>query len=160
MPAWRSRWLWALLLLAAALFVGIGVLLAPLEPGAMALQFARDAQACTSVVRAWTPQEASLYRQGLAIDFALIASYTTLGLAVGRSAGFGPRTRACLYALVLLAAACDTGENIAHLQLLRGAGECGRALHAAALGLTALKWAVLAGYVVVAAVAAWLRPRV
>ena len=137
---------------AVALFAGLAVFLAPLEPGVLALQFAFTPRAFGRVVHAWPADHLARYRAHLPVDMLLLAAYATFGyLLATRSRLFAgaPRwwRRAGTWALPL-AAVCDAVENALHWWLTE-VPRFGVPLPYAAAGAAATaKWLLVFGWAI------------
>ncbi len=103
---------------ALALFAGIALHLAPLQPGALALQLAFSPRAFAEVIHAWSADDLSRYRAHLPYDFLLLACYAAFGrLLASRTAWFAASPaalRTLATWLLPLAAAFDATENAFH----------------------------------------------
>jgi hypothetical protein len=136
-------------LAALAVFIGIAVYLAPLEPGILRLQFSFTASSFQGVLEQWQAQGIALYRAHFSADFVLLVLYGAFGFAWGRQCVAARAMHRRLAWLVVwslpVAALADAGENVLHLLLTDGRPDAAPQLYAAA-GLAALlKWlAILA----------------
>lgn len=142
--------LWVTGALAGVLFAGIALQLAPLRPGALALQFAFTARGFGEIVHWWPPDDLARYRAHFPADFALLACYGAFGwLLAGRTrllAGRPPAVRAWFTAALPAAAVFDATENLLHLWLT-AAPRFGVAwAYPLAAGAASLKWALLLAY--------------
>lgn len=102
---------------ALALFAGIAVYLAPLQPNVLALQLAFSPRVFAEVIHAWSADDLLRYRAHLPYDFLLLACYGAFGyLLIARTRLFAaqPILRSCAMWLLPLAAACDATENAFH----------------------------------------------
>ncbi len=160
------RLTWLTGCLALALFAGLAVQLAPLQPNIVALQFAFTPADFQAVLALWGPAGVTLYRSHFPADFALLALYGSFGgLLVTRSRTFDnlPGAGRSVAAVLLpLAAVCDAGENLLHLTLTTPAALAASpdaALVAAAAVCATGKWVLLAGFAAMAARAEWRRRR-
>jgi hypothetical protein len=147
---------------ALALFAGLALWLAPLDPGILQLQFAATPRAFAAIVHAWGPDGLARYRAHFAADFALLGCYAAFGWRVAqRTALFAalPMRGRRVAAWALPAAAlADAAENTLHLWLT-AAPRFGPAWpYAVAAASAAAKWLLLIGFV---ALLAWAlaRPR-
>lgn len=105
---------------ALALFAGIAVYLAPLQPNVLALQLAFSPRVFAEVIHAWSADDLARYRAHLPFDFLLLACYGCFGyLLIARTSLFATRPvwRLCAMWLLPLAAACDATENAFHCWL-------------------------------------------
>ena len=126
-------------------------MLAPLEPGVAALQFAFTPRAFASAVHAWPPEHLALYRAHLPVDFLLLAAYGSFGwLLATRSAVFAPcraRLRRLAAWALPLAACFDAVENGLHGWLTAAPRFGLPALYVLAASASTLKWLLLLGFV-------------
>lgn len=134
---------------AALVFAGLTWMLAPLDPGVLALQFAYTPQAFANVIHTWSPEQLALYRAHLPFDFVLLGCYGAFGyLLTARSGVFAAWHRAARAAArwaLPAAAAFDAAENVLHAWLT-AAPRFGVTLPYAASALcSALKWTLLCG---------------
>jgi hypothetical protein len=131
-------------LAALAMFIGIALYLAPLEPGILWLQFAFTAPTFEAVLHQWQAQGVALYRTHFGADFVLLLLYGSFGFAFGRRRVAAQATRgtgACLLVWSLPAAAlADAGENALHLLLTDGRPAAAPALYALAGLAATVKW--------------------
>ncbi len=103
--------------LALLLFAGLAILLAPLEPSVLQLQFAFAPRAFGQIVHTWQSEGLARYRAHFPADFALLLSYATFGYL------FATRTRLAALGgawarwLLPAAALADALENVLHLWL-------------------------------------------
>lgn len=141
---------WASGIAAALLFAGLSWWLAPLEPGALALQFAFTPRAFGTVVHQWSVADLARYRAHLPVDMLLLIAYAVFGhrlatrttLFDGRGAGLRRLARW----LLPLAAAFDALENALHAWLT-GAPRFGvPAAYALAAGAATAKWLLITGF--------------
>lgn len=146
---WRLA-AWALGLLAAALFTGLALTLAPLDPGVIQLQFAATPRAFAAIVHAWGSDGLARYRSHFGADFVLLAAYGAWGwVLVQRTAVFaaaGRTARAVGAALLPLAALADAAENTLHLWLTAAPRFGADGIYAAAAAAATLKWAAIAAF--------------
>lgn len=138
-------------------FAGLAWLLAPLDPGVLALQFAFTPQAFAGVIHAWSPAQLALYRAHLPFDFVLLGCYGAFGcLLAARSmlfAAWRPAARTAVRWALPAAAAFDGAENLLH-GWLTAAPRFGVTLPYAASALcSSLKWALLCGFALAVAAA-------
>ncbi|HMO49266.1 MAG TPA: hypothetical protein PKB14_24990 [Rubrivivax sp.] len=133
--------------LAAVLFTGLAWVLAPLEPGVLALQFAFTPRAFASIVHVWPPEHLALYRAHLPVDFLLLAAYGSFGwLLASRTtlfAGLRASLRRVAAWVLPLAASFDAVENGLHWWLTAAPRFGLPALYALAAAAAALKWLLL-----------------
>lgn len=146
----RVTLVWCLGVAAASLFAALAWMLAPLEPGALALQFAATPQAFGRVIHAWTPEQLALYRAHLPLDGVLLFCYGAFGyLLAARSSLFlawPPAARAAARGCLPLAAGFDAVENLLHAWLT-AAPRFGVPLpYLAATLCSTLKWLLLCGF--------------
>jgi len=143
---------------ALLLLLGLGVYLAPLEPGVLALQFAATPRAFGLVIHLWTAEQLALYRSHFAADFALLACYGAFGWRLSRRtplfARAPARARKLLPWTLPLAAAFDAAENALHLWLTAEPRFGVAPLYLASASCAALKWTLLLGFAL-AALHAW-----
>ena len=146
-------------LVALALFAALAAWLAPLEPGALALQFAATPRAFGEVVHRWSAQDLQRYRAYLPLDAVLLLAYGAFGfLLATRTALFAPlgeRARAAAGWAMPAAAAFDAVENGLHAWLTAAPRFGVPSLYAASAGAAGLKWLLLLAFalLVVAALA-------
>lgn len=153
-------------LIALALFVGLAVYLAPLNPSLVALQLSFTQVGFTSILAAWKPQGVALFRTHLPVDGVLLLAYGVFGYTfVNRSNFFGlysVATRKRLAYLLPAAALADCAENVMHWMLTSpdaAAGSVGMDWpYALAGGCATLKWLGLTGFGLSFAMA-WARRR-
>jgi len=111
------RAVWLLGVLALALFLGLAVFLAPLEPGVLHLQFAFTPRAFGQIIHVWQAEGLARFRAHFPADFVLALSYGAFGfLLAQRSGAFGAQAKWARW-LLPLAAAFDGAENVLHLWL-------------------------------------------
>ncbi len=144
------RLLWFSGIATAALFCGIVWYLAPLNPGALALQFAITPRAFGAIVHVWSEAQLARYRAHLPFDFALIAAYATFGYRLVTHgsvfAGCGRvMTRAAAWCLPA-AGVFDVLENLFHGWLTVAPRFGVPGIYAASAGCSLLKWLLLAGF--------------
>lgn len=147
-------------LASAALFVGLAVWLAPLEPGIVQLQFATTPKAFAAIVHAWGADGLQRYRAHFGADFALLACYAAFGWRLARRtrafAALPARARALAAWALPAAALADAAENALHLWLTAAPRLGTTWPYALAAACAALKWALLLGFVLLLC-GAWLR---
>jgi hypothetical protein len=141
---------------ALALFAGLALWLAPLDPGIVQLQFAATPRAFAAIVHAWGPEGLARYRAHFAADFALLGCYAAFGWRLARRtavfAALPTRGRSVAAWALPAAALADTAENAWHLWLT-AAPRFGLAWpYALAATVAAAKWLLLIGF---AALLAW-----
>jgi hypothetical protein len=132
---------------ALVLFAAIAFHLAPLEPGALQLQFAFTPRAFGTVIHLWSAEDLARYRAHLPWDFLLLVLYAGFGwLFVRRAplfAGHTPAARLAAASLLPAAAIFDAAENTLHLWLT-AAPRFGAAPAYLLSGLAAtMKWTLL-----------------
>ncbi|MBI3156751.1 MAG: hypothetical protein HYZ20_15285 [Burkholderiales bacterium] len=144
------RAVWISGLAALALFAGLAVHLAPLEPGVVALQFAATPRAFGEIVHLWSPQDLQRYRAHLAPDMLLLAAYGAFGHQLATRtrvfAPLAPGARAAARWLMPAAALADAAENALHAWLTEAPRFDVPHLYAISAGAAALKWALLVAY--------------
>ena len=149
------RTVWTLGALALLLTAGLATFLAPLEPGAVALQLTFSPQAFAEVVHRWSPQDLARYRRHLPLDFALLATYGCFGFLLARRAamfaGWTPRARARAANLMPSAAVCDAAENLLHGWLTEVPRFGVPAVYPFAGSVALLKWLLIIGFGVLVA---------
>ncbi len=131
-------------LAALAVFLGIAMYLAPLEPGILRLQFSFTAPSFEGVLHQWQALGIARYRAHFPADFVLLVLYGAFGFAYGRQRVAVQTTRRTVAWLLVwslpVAALADAGENALHLLLTHGGPAGAPALYALA-GLAATgKW--------------------
>lgn len=135
---------------AAALLAGLGWMLAPLEPGVLALQFAFTPQAFAGVIHAWPPEHLALFRRHLAFDFILLGCYGAFGyLLAARSSVFAawrPAARSAARWCLPAAAAFDAAENVLHAWLTAAPRLDVTVPYTAAASSAVLKWLLLGAF--------------
>lgn len=144
------RAVWISGLAALALFAGLAVHLAPLEPGVVALQFAATPRAFGEIVHLWSPQDLQRYRAHLAPDMLLLLAYGAFGfLLATRTRLFAPLAdgaRAAVRWVMPAAALADAAENALHAWLTEAPRFDVPHLYAISAGAAALKWALLVAF--------------
>jgi hypothetical protein len=144
------RAVWISGLAALALFVGLAIDLAPLEPGVVALQFAATPRAFGEIVHLWSPQDLQRYRAHLAPDMLLLLAYGSFGyLLATRTSLFVPLAagaRAAARWVMPAAALADAAENALHAWLTEAPRFGVPHLYAVSAGAAALKWALLVAF--------------
>lgn len=133
--------------IAAALFIGLGGYLAPLEPSVLALQLTFTPRAFGTIVHVWPPEHLARYRAHLPVDMLLLAAYGAFGwlLATRTALWAGAATtwrRLATWALPL-AAVFDALENVLHWWLTASPRFGLPAVYALAGGAAAAKWALV-----------------
>lgn len=107
-------------LFSLALFAGLGLYLAPLQPNIVALQLSFNALAFQEVLQDWGPGGVALFRSHLPFDGVLLLAYGAFGyLAVARTRWFaalyqGRQAPLALLLLMPLTALADCLENTFH----------------------------------------------
>jgi hypothetical protein len=139
------------------LVAALAVLLWPLEPGALALQFAFTPRAFAQVIHAWSPEQLARYRWHLPFDAVLLVSYGAFGyLWAARGRTFAGRSAAlrrwARWALPL-AAAFDAVENALHAWLTDVPRFGVQWPYVAAAAAATLKWALALAYALTVAYA-------
>lgn len=144
----RSAKNWGLV--ALALFVGLGVYLAPLQPNLVALQFTFTQVAFEQVVAQWQASGVALFRSHLPVDGFLLLCYAVFGyLLVSTSpmfASFSAATRKKMSLLLPLAACADAAENLLHWILTTPEPPAANWVYALAGLYSSLKWLGLVGF--------------
>jgi hypothetical protein len=111
----------ALLALVIALFVGIAIHLAPLDPSFICLQLSFSEQSFNAILSEWQPEGISLYRSHFPADFLLLTAYGVLGWQYGRTQTYKVQDNPMLIGLLTwtlpLASVADAIENVIHLVL-------------------------------------------
>lgn len=135
---------------ACALFAGIALYLAPLEPGVLELQLAFSPRLFGQIVHLWPAEHLARYRSHFPADFALLLCYGAFGmLLAGRTNLFAhqrPAWRAWATWALPIAAACDATENAFHLWLTEVPRFGVPWAYVAAASAASLKWGVLVAY--------------
>jgi hypothetical protein len=154
------------LLPVVVLGTGVGVLaaaigwwLAPLDPGALALQMGFTGRAFGRVVHAWTIDELARYRAHLAPDTALLLAYGAWGRLLATRcrcfAVLSPGWRRAARWWMPAAAVCDAVENGLHAWLT-AVPRLGVTLPYAATALaSAMKWLLLLSFALLVSVLSW-----
>lgn len=142
--------LWFTGAVALALFVGLAWYLAPLHPGALALQFAATPGEFGAIVHAWPVQDLARFRAHLPIDMLLLLAYGAFGyLLATRTALFGhppaPLGRAARW-LLPLAAMFDAAENALHVWLTEAPRFGVPMAYRLAASCATAKWALLVAF--------------
>lgn len=144
------RLLWFSGIATLALFCGIAWFLAPLEPGALALQLAFTPRAFGAIIHVWSEAQLARYRAHLSFDFALIAAYSTFG---HRLVTCGPVFAGCGRAMTRVAAwclpaagVCDVLENLFHLWLTAAPRFGVPGVYAVSASCALLKWLIVASF--------------
>jgi len=137
-------------LAALAVFIGIAVYLAPLEPGILWLQFSFTASSFQGVLQQWHAQGIALYRTHFPADFVLLLLYGAFGFGYGKqrvAAQAMHRTVAWVVVWSLpVAALADAGENALHLLLTDGRPAAALTLYALAGLAATVKWAAILAF--------------
>lgn len=136
--------------LTVALFAGIALYLAPLEPGVLTLHLAFSPRVFGQIVHLWPAEHLARYRSHFPADFALLACYGAFGwLLATRTELFAPQPAAlripAKWALPL-AAAFDATENALHLWLTEVPRFGVPWAYAAAALAASLKWGLLLAF--------------
>jgi hypothetical protein len=157
------RAVWISGLAAALLLAGLAWTVAPLRPGALALQLAFTPAAFGAIVHSWSPADLARYRLHLWVDYALLAAYGAFGwLLATRTRLFARRAaaagRAAGWALPL-AAASDAAENTLHLWLTEAPRFGVPAVYAIAASCATAKWLLIVAFALAVAVALAKAPR-
>jgi len=144
---------------ALALFVGIAWWLAPLSPGALALQFAYTPRSFGAIVHVWPPEHLARYRAHLPADMLLLACYGTFGWLLATRGtlleALPRRARRVAAWLLPLAAAFDAAENALHAWLTAAPRFGVAPLYVVSAACSSAKWLLMLGFaaLVLAAVA-------
>lgn len=151
-------------LAALAVFLGIAMYLAPLEPGILRLQFCFTASSFEGVLHQWQAQGIARYRAHFPADGVLLVLYGAFGFAYGRQRVAAQAAhRAVIWLLVWslpFAALADAGENALHLLLTDGRPAAAPALYALAGLAATVKWLAILAFGTAALVARRrVRPR-
>jgi len=129
--------------------------LAPLEPGALSLQFAFSPRTFGAIVHLWSPADLARYRTHLPIDALLLLAYAAFGFLVGtRTAIFAARSRRLrrtATGLLPAAAGFDALENVLHWWLTEAPRFDVPAVYAIAAGAAVLKWLLVLGFALLCA---------
>lgn len=144
------RAVWISGLTALALCAGLAWYLAPLDPGALALQFAFTPRAFGQIIHFWSPADLERYRSHLPVDYALLLAYGAFGyLCATRAhifAAHAPSFRGVLKWLLPLAAFFDALENALHWWLTEVPRFGVPLLYAVSAGASSLKWLLALGF--------------
>ena len=112
------RGVWLSGLAALALFAWLAWYLAPLAPGALALQLTWSPRAFGEIIHFWSEAELARYRSHLPVDYALLIAYGAFGYLVATRTGIfaarGAVTRRIAAWLLPAAALLDAVENALH----------------------------------------------
>lgn len=149
------RAVWISGLAALALGAGLCWYLAPLEPGALALQMAYTPRMFGEIVHYWSPADLARYRTHIPIDFALLIAYGSFGYLLAipaeifrrRSVGF----RRALQWILPLAALFDAIENALHGWLTEVPRFGIPVVYAVSAASSSLKWLLIAGFALLCA---------
>lgn len=145
----RRRVAWVAVI-TLALFALVSWQLAPLQPDALALQFAYTPRLFGTIVHAWTPEQLASYRAHLPTDALLLLGYGTLGwLLVRRTplfAAAGAAMRRVLAWLLPLAASADAVEDGFHAWLTAAPRFGVPWAYLASSMASSLKWALLVAF--------------
>ena len=141
---------WILLAPALALVVVTHWQLRALRPSFLATQFAWSRAGFDGIVARWSARQRAAYRLWQRADFVTLACYGAFGWLWAGAAGHAP----WLVGMLPAAAMADALENVLHLRFTRpGAAPAPDALHRAAGFASALKFMLIAGFVVALALA-------
>jgi hypothetical protein len=136
--------------LAAALFAGIALYLAPLEPGVLTLQLAFSPRVFGQIVHLWPAEHLARYRSHFTADFALLVCYGAFGwLLATRTELFTrqpPALRVSGKWALPLAAGFDAAENALHLWLTEVPRFGVPWAYTAAALAASLKWGLLLAF--------------
>ena len=154
---------WFFGLLALGILLALGAYLAPLQPPLLALQLTFSREAFDAVAAQWGAQGVALFRSHLLPDFALIAAYALYGVCTVRYTRlFHMRFVPPIfwYAILPLAASADVLENTLHLAITAPQAQVQDWWFFAAGTCAALKFALIAFFLLVAVRRSWtLRER-
>ena len=150
-------------LAALAVFLGIAMYLAPLEPGILRLQFCFTASSFEGVLHQWQAQGIARYRAHFPADGVLLVLYGAFGFAYGRQRVAAQAAHRVIVWLLVwslpFAALADAGENALHLLLTDGRSAAAPALYALAGLAATVKWvAILAFGAAALGARRWVRP--
>lgn len=144
------RAVWISGLTALALLAGFFWYLAPLDPGALALQFAFTPRTFGQIVHFWSPADLARYRSHLPVDVALLLAYGLFGYLCATRAGVfaarAPVFRHVLQWLLPVAACFDALENAFHWWLTAVPRFGVAPLYALSAGASSLKWLLILGF--------------
>ena len=144
------RAVWISGLTALALLAGFFWYLAPLDPGALALQFAFTPRAFGQIIHFWSPADLARYRSHLPVDVALLIAYGTFGYRwatrTGVAATLAPAFRRVLSWLLPAAACFDALENALHWRLTEVPRFGVAPLYALSGAASLLKWLLILGF--------------
>lgn len=144
------RTVWASGVVAAALFIGLSLYLAPLRPGAIALQFAWQPQTFGAIVHLWSPEDLVRYRNHLVIDSVLLLAYATFGWLLATRSGvflsLAPAARLFARLCLPLAALFDAAENAFHWWLTEVPRFDTPSTYVLSTTCSTLKWILLIGF--------------
>lgn len=124
-------------------------LLMPLEPGVLALQLSFTREGFQAVLTQWGNDGLILFLRHFSYDFAHLLIYGAFGYALitHSDAWFGHvRWRRQLALALPLAAFCDLGENLLHLQLLGLSPSTETLLYPIAGVVASMKWGIIAAF--------------
>lgn len=149
------RLVWFTGIASLCLFAGLAWYLAPLEPGALALQLAWTPKAFAAVVHAWPPDHLHRYRSHLPFDCILLVCYGSFGyLLASRSALFvrySPKARTTAIWALPVAATFDAAENALHWWLT-AAPRFGVSVPYIATAMSStVKWVLVVGFAIAVA---------
>lgn len=143
----------ALALTTATLFAAMVAYTWPLEPGIPALQLTFTERGFRQVIAHWSPADLERFRLHFLIDYPFLFCYGLLGYKLSTRTGIFrrcPHRRRALIALFLPAAAlADIVENLIHLGLLDAGTALPGAIYLVAGVAATIKWALVAGFVLV-----------
>lgn len=144
------RTVWASGVVAAALFIGLSLYLAPLRPGAIALQFAWQPQTFGAIVHLWSPEDLVRYRTHLVVDGALLLAYAAFGWLLATRSGvflsLAPTARLFARLCLPLAALFDAAENAFHWWLTEVPRFDTPSTYVLSTTCSTLKWILLIGF--------------
>jgi len=155
------RWVWATGLGSLTLLVALAWYLAPLHPGAMALQLAFTPGAFGAIIHTWSPADLERYRAHLPFDCLLLLGYGSFGWLLARRtavfAAYSLGGRRIAQWLMPAAALCDAAENALHAWLTEVPRFGLEPVYALAGTVSLTKWLLLMAFAGAMAHALWLR---
>jgi hypothetical protein len=144
------RIIWVTGLLAALLFGGLAVYLAPLQPDILALQFTFTPRAFGIVAHTWPAAHLELYRRHLPIDGLLLLAYGSFGYLLSTRtrvlSALRPLARRAVTWALPAAACFDATENALHWWLTELPRFGVPLPYALAGGAASLKWLCIIGF--------------
>jgi hypothetical protein len=141
---------WLSALATVALAGAIAWYLAPLTPGALALQFAFTPRAFGEVIHFWSPEQLQRFRAHLPVDCLLLLSYGLFGYLLARHTqvfqALGATGRRWASWALPLAAAFDVTENACHWWLTEVPRFAITWPYLLAAGSACMKWFLLVAF--------------